>query len=68
MFMVQVNSTSIHILEAVANSVLLDKMPMPYPKLLLPVHMSSVVSHRTFTTKLVANFYRLDAIYLGGTS
>jgi hypothetical protein len=56
MFMDIVKSPSTHIMQAVANSVLLDKLPTRCHTLLLPARMSSVVPHRTFTTKVAANF------------
>jgi len=56
MRMVLVKSTSIHIMQAVANSVFLDKVLMWCHTLLLPARIYSVVPHRTFTTKFVAVF------------
>jgi len=58
----------IHILQAVPNSVLLDKLLTRCHTLLLPACMFSMVSHRTFTTQFAANIYRLHASELRGTS
>jgi hypothetical protein len=68
MSMVLVQIPSIHILEAVAYNVLLGYVPMRCPKLLLPARMSSTFPHRNFTTKFVANFYRIYESSLCGIS
>jgi len=56
MFMVIVKSRSNHILQAVANNVLLDKLPMRCHTLLLPDRMYSVDLQRTLTTNFPTNF------------
>jgi len=76
--MALVKSTSIHILQTVANSLLVDKVRKWCHMLLLPARissldlignrMSSVIPHLTFTTKFAANFYRPDESLLCGLS
>ena len=68
MLMVLVKSPLIHILQAVVNSVLLDKVLMLCNTLTLPARMSSLVPPRTHTIKFAVNIYRLRDSSLGGTS
>jgi len=60
MLTVLVKSPSIHIRQAVANSMLLIEVSMRSTALLLKARMLSLVPHRIFFPKFVANFYRLD--------
>jgi len=50
------------------NNVFLGKVPMWCHTLLLPARMSSMFPHRNFTTKFVANLYRLYESTLAGIS
>jgi len=68
MFLVLVKSPLIHLLQAVVNNVVLDKVLMQCLMSPLTTGMFLMVPQWTFSTKFTATFYRLDESSVGGTS
>jgi hypothetical protein len=65
---VLVRSSLIHLLQAVVNNVLLDKVVLQCHTSLLTARMFFLVNQRIVSTKFAATFCRLHESSLGGTS
>jgi len=68
MLLVPVKSPLIHLLQAVVNNVLLDKVLMQCHTSRLIARMFLMFLQRIFPTRFATTFCRLDESSLGGTS